>query len=768
MLLALSLCSLARGEVSTMNIEFGGTKSGVNTYDVKADGAFVSTTDFAIGTMKFHSTLTGQFDKGKIVRYVAETDAPGDKVRVEWNGLNVKVTRAEKTNEVPLKFEGESYFGNLHPQLNVNMLRAVDFSKKESQKVKTLLLDSGVLFEPAIMPLKEKSSKAGVAKFFEVGLGQVAAQYATDSSGRVVAMDVSAQKLRFVAAGWESLFVDPLASYPELSQPVLAVTTERNVKMKTRDGVELAMDIIRPTAPGRYPVILTRTPYGRGAATVDGSFFASRGYVYIAQDCRGRGDSRGAWDPFVNERKDGFDAIDWASKQSWSDGKVGMIGASYGGLVQWAAAVEKHPALKAIIPQVSPPDAMRNIPYDMGTFFLYGNLWWAKIVRDQAGIDMSSMASPLPHPDKFATLPLSKVDDAVLGYNVPIFDKWLEREGLSKWAGFDWSSQVGKTDVPALHISGWWDGDLIGTQTNWASLRAAKRPNQWLIYGPWTHAFNTTSSLGDVDYGPTAILELDSLYLRWFDTWLKGKSVGLAQVPKVRAFVTGANKWLVLDDWPSTKSAEKTLYLSAEAPANGKYSRGELRDSPALSQEPSRYTYNPARAKIPKEFIEMDPASATTVFEVKDEDEDLLVFRSAPFPRATAIGGPITLDLKFQTSARDTDFYAFIVDIDEKGSMRSIGRPGKIRAAYLGGFDKPRPLTPGKTYSASIELWDTAHEFKAGHRVGLMIMSGMFPMFARNLGTAEPIKNATRMIVQSNTILHDRKNPSTLRFRVLY
>jgi putative CocE/NonD family hydrolase len=528
------------------------------------------------------------------------------------------------------------------------------------------------------------------------------------------------------------------------------------------------MDIVRPQAPGKYPVILTRTPYGRVPNSLDGPFYASRGYVYISQDCRGRGESGGEWDPFVSERRDGYDAIDWASKQPWSDGKVGMIGASYGGLVQWAAAVEKHPALKALVPQVSPPDAMRNIPYDMGTFFLYGNLWWGKIVRDQNNVDMSSMASSLPHPDKFGTLPLSKVDDAVLGYNVPFYDKWLEREGLPQWKGFDWSSSLGQTNVPALHISGWWDGDLIGTQTNWATLRQAKKPNQWLIYGPWTHAFNTTSTLGDVDYGPTAIMELDSLYLRWFDTWLKGKSVGMEKVPKVQAFVTGANRWVNLDDWPSSKSLEKTLYLFADAPANGLTSRGELRDAPAEAQEPSRYLYNPARAVVPKELLELDPSKATTVMELKDTDDDTLLYKSAPFAKATAIGGPINLDLRFQTSARDTDFYASLIDIDPKGQMRVIGRSGKIRAAYLAGFDKPRPLTPNKSYSTTIALWDTAHEFKSGHRLGLMITSGAFPLYARNLGTGEPIKNATRMVVQANTIFHDKKNPSKLRFRVLW
>jgi putative CocE/NonD family hydrolase len=750
-----------------MSIEFSGAKSGFNTFELRPDGSFDSNTDFSIGTMSFKSHLIGKMVDGRITAYKVVQVQGGVSSSFEWDGKTLKYDQAGKLQEFDLVYTGTSYFGNVHPQINAGMFKPLDFAKKEPQKVRTFLLDAGAVLEPSITPGAEKTIRAGTARFYEALLGTVKAQYAVSDKGNVVGLDVPSQKLRFVTEGWEALYSDPLAAYPELSPATFATRADVGVKMKTRDGATLVMDIIRPDAPGRYPVILTRTPYGRAGAAVDGRFYASRGYVLVSQDCRGRGDSTGQWDPFVNESRDGYDTIDWASKQPWSNGKVGMIGASYGGLVQWAAAVENHPALKCLVPQVSPPDAMRNIPYDMGTFFLYGNLWWGKIVRGKDA-DMSGLMSALPHPDKFDTLPLSKVDDAVLGYNVPFFDKWLEREGSVFWSGFRWSDQVGKTKVPALHISGWWDGDLIGTQTNWASIRAAGRKDQWLVYGPWTHAFNTTSSLGDVDYGPSAILELDSLYLRWFDTWLKGKDVGMAKVPKVRAFVTGANRWVNLDDWPSSTSKAKTLYLFADAPANGKSSRGQLRDAPAPAQEPSRYIYNPANAEVPKELIEVDPTKASTIINLEDNDNQTLVFKTAKLAKNTAISGPIDLTIRFQSSAKDTVFFALVVDIDEKGVMRQIGRMGKVRAAFVSGFDKPRPLVPGKTVTATIALWDTAHEFKAGHQMGLLITSGMFPIYARNLGTAEPIKNATRMVVQANTIFHDKKNPSYLKFRVLW
>jgi putative CocE/NonD family hydrolase len=131
------------------------------------------------------------------------------------------------------------------------------------------------------------------------------------------------------------------------------------------------------------------------------------------------------------------------------------------------------------------------------------------------------------------------------------------------------------------------------------------------------------------------------------------------------------------------------------------------------------------------------------------------------------IGGPIALDLYFSTNAKDTDFFASVIDIDEQGVMRAIGLPGKIRARYLSGWEKPSLLQPGKLYKATIELWDSAHQVKKGHRLGVMITSDMFPSYARNLNTGEPIANATRMVAAQQTIYHDGKRPSALRFRVL-
>jgi hypothetical protein len=484
---------------------------------------------------------------------------------------------------------------------------------------------------------------------------------------------------------------------------------------------------------------------------------------------RGRNDSDGEWTPFVHERKDGYDTIDWIAKQPWSDGHVGMIGGSYVGWVQWAAAVEAHPALKCIVPQVSPPDLFFNFPVDHGVPMLFGAIWWSNFVKDKKVPRIPELPKEL---EKLKTLPLSKVDDEVLGRDIPFFDQWLERETPSAFAGANFMADLNKVKIPILHISGWWDGDGIGTKLNWAKLRALGHQNQWLIYGPWSHAFNTSSRHADMDYGPDAIADLDSIYLRWFDQWLKGKPVKWDQQPKVRAFVTGVNQWRELADWPDPRSGQMTFYLSSEGPANGLTSVGELVAAPPNEQEPDRYTYNPADAEVPKEMKELKDfrdllAGGSTVVKIEPHENAVLVYKTAPLTEPLEIAGPIELELYFSTSAKDTDFFAAIVDVDEKGEKRLIGLPGKIRARYLSGWEKPALLQPGKLYKASIALWDTAHRVEKGHRLGLIIASDMFPGYARNLNTGEPIKTATRMVTAHQTIYHDAKRPSALRFRLL-
>ncbi len=767
--IVMAFCARGYAETLRLKIFYAGSEVGFSHCERTADGKYSESTELNLGPTKISASIVGRYEDNKLVEFVSR---PQPNVSLSLKDGKVKVKNGDKEIDVPYDAKLDMMIGNLLPQLNTGALLNVDYARKEPQAVKGFMPEAGVVATVNITPLASRTVSVNGAmqtvRVFKFAFPTVEVEYVLSEQNLVVAMDVPSQKLRLLADGWDALYTDPIAAFPELSQATFKVRSELNVKVAMRDGVKLATDIVLPDAKGQYPVILVRTPYGRSNETLSGGSYAKRGYVYVTQDCRGREDSDGEWDPFVHEGRDGFDTIAWISKQPWSNGKVGTIGASYAGFVQWAAAVERPEALKCMIPQVSPPDAMHNLPYDFGVFALWPNLWWSRIVSDKHA-NLAASAQKLPHGEKLTTLPLSKIDDEVLGKDIPFFNQWLERPTSKEWPDWDFTDHISRSRVPSLMISGWWDGDGIGTKLNWAGMRKAGRKDQWLIYGPWPHAFNSTTKVGDMDYGPTAILDLDSLYLRWFDHWLKGKSVGLEKLPKVRAFVAGANEWKDLTDWPENTTPIRRLFLGANGSATGTGKHGQLLAAPTSEITASTYTYDPSKdVGVDIALLYPDLSKVSLKVDLGAKADTTLLFRSEPMTKRTAIAGPIEVNLEFKTTAKDTDFYARLVDEDEQGVMRMIGQIGKVRGSYIGGTRDQKALIPGRVYKTTILPWDTAYEFKPGHRITLMVSSSMFPLYSRNLGTAEPIDFATRMVPQTNTILHDAKHPSSVTFRVLW
>lgn len=705
-------------------VTLGGGEVGKYVYEARENG-FSSLLTMKIGAADLSSEVV------RTASTYVLTGKPGGKaVRAEMDGRTVRVTFDGKT-QPPQPLKIDLVMGNLHPALSLAFL--LKARAGTPLKTKVVLLDG-----PAEAPVTLTALPArGDVRYAEVDFGTVKATYAYREA-EVLGCDVPSQKIRWEIEGRPSPFADPLAKFPELSQDRYAAKIQR-AEMRTRDGVTLVSTVSRPDKPGRYPVILTRTPYGRAGDAMSGAFWARRGYIHIAQDARGRSESGGAWDPFVNEGADGYDAVEWAAALPYSDGNVGMIGGSYGGLVQWSAAMDRPPHLRCIVPQVTPPDAMRNLPYEYGAFSLYQNLWWSRIVAGkEANMGLVAQGVKGFDPKGLDKLPLRDADRAVFGKTIPFWRRWTERETLSDWPGWSYTDRLGAVKIPVLHLSGWWDGDGIGTHLNWQSLRKAGHTRQWLVIGPWTHAFNTASRLGDEDYGAGAILELDSLYLRWFDTWLKGREVGLSKVPKVRVFAKGANRWIASSDWPLPTSRPTVWHLGQGS----------------LSEKPSRgrvgWTYDPATdtAAAFVRAMSAAPAGSTKL----DDDPRETPFRTAPMARDTLVTGPLTVRMRLMCDAPDTDVHAALFVQRPNGERRLIGLPGALRLSYREGLSARRAIPAGRFVTATVRPWDTAHVVRRGERLGLALMPSRFPFFARNLGTMDPIATATRMRKQKVTL----------------
>lgn len=547
-------------------------------------------------------------------------------------------------------------------------------------------------------------------------------------------------------------------------------------RIPMRDGVTLSTDIYRPDGSddaARFPVIVTRTPYVKASsATVEaGRYYAERGFVYVAQDVRGRGDSDGVFVPYFNEGRDGYDTIEWCAGQRWSNGKVGTTGGSYLGFIQWLTALERPPHLAAMVAMVSPSDPFVETPTGLRSPM---DLCWLHFTsghmnQPMEAVDWSSI---------YIHLPMLTMDDAAGRRS----EKWrtdMAHPQLDDyWRPLCYQTRFAEIAVPTLHISGWYDDEQIGTPLNFAGMVAQAatpeaRASQRLLMGPWHHQINTKSKLGEVDFGPQALIDLRGEIAGWFERWLGGDESeaeaddGGEQQSPVRIFIMGTNEWRDEQEWPLARTAWTTYHLHSGGRANSRFGDGTLTTTaPAADEPPDGYRSDPAR---PVPFI-TEPTSSQiggpddyTAIQRRD---DVLVYVTEPLAEDTEVTGPVRVELYASSSAPDTDFMAMLVDVWPTGFTQRLC-DGMVRARFREGMDRPALIEPGRIYHYTIGCWNTAQVFKAGHRIGVQIASSAFPKFDRNLNTGAPLGQTADMAVAGQRIYHDAEHPSALVLPVI-
>jgi uncharacterized protein len=590
-----------------------------------------------------------------------------------------------------------------------------------------------------------------------------------DPDGRVVLVEVPEQSAAYVRDGYEALLVAE-AEDPTLSRPEHEVLIEAGVKVPMRDGVALATDIYRPKDGAPAPVILIRTPYKKELEELRARNFARRGYVCAVQDVRGRFASPGAWEPFLNEGLDGYDSIEWLAAQPWSTGKIGMIGGSYVGYVQWRAAVERPPHLTTIIPNVTPPDPLLNIPYENGIFFLEGALWWASVLDAGDGRDRSSRAMAgieERHWSKLlAGMPVVDLDRAVLGKEDPSWRAWIAHpEADAYWARGSYLARLDQVDLPVFHQSGWFDGDGVGTKLAWA--RMAGKRGQRLVLGPWAHTDRATRRVGERDFGPEAIIGLDRDYLRWLDHYLKGIDNGVDKEPPVRVFVMGENRWIEGASYPLPGTRFDRWYLDSAGSANGSGGDGRLARTPPAGAATDTYLYRPddptphpdawEEPEQPEGSLvlasELDGQRRAYHAKVTAARADILVYVSEPMAEPYTFVGPVEAVLWAASTAKDTDWFVSLMDVDEKGEILPLVQ-GRVRARYRGSLAKAELLVPGKAVEYHLDLWQTGITLGKGHRLRIEIASAAFPVYARNLNTGGHNETESAFVPARQTVYH--------------
>jgi len=554
------------------------------------------------------------------------------------------------------------------------------------------------------------------------------------------------------------------------------VVVDRNVPAKMRDGVVLRADIYRPKAEGKFPVLLTRTPYDKHSEIDFGPMAAAHGYVVVVQDVRGRSASEGEWYPFKYEAQDGYDTVEWAAALPYSNGKVGMFSGSYVGATQMLAAITSPPHLAAIFPQVTASNYHDGWTYQGGAFALwFGHSW-------TSGLAMNTLARRVGRDSDASQwnkyLPLSAYPLLSIGTPAGLADYYLD--WLTHPDYDDYWKQISIDDhdanilVPAYHLGGWYDIFLGGTLRNYMHIKArggsdAARHGQRLIVGPWFHG-PLTGKTGDIDFGPSARsgdreFHIEDLRIRWFDYVLKGLTNGLENEKPVKIFVMGRNAWRDEDDWPLARAKNTRFYLHSEGKANTLSGDGVLSTVAPAAEPADKYTYDPADPTLtrggglccdnnhePSGALDQRPVEARS---------DVLVYSTPAFKEDVEVTGPITLELYASSSAVDTDFTGKLVDVWPNGYAQNL-TDGILRARYRRSPEKAEFMNPGEVYKFTLDLVATSNVFLKGHKLRLEISSSNFPHYDRNLNTGEDQGHAAQMIKAINSVYHNGEHPSAL------
>jgi putative CocE/NonD family hydrolase len=549
------------------------------------------------------------------------------------------------------------------------------------------------------------------------------------------------------------------------------VIVERNVPAKMRDGVVLRADIYRPKADGKFPVLLTRTPYDKRGEMDFGPAAAARGYVLVTQDVRGRYTSEGEWYTFKNESQDGYDTVEWAAALPYSNGKVGMFGGSYVGATQMLAAIASPPHLAGILPIVTASNYHENWTYQGGAFEQwFDQSWTTGLAENTLDRRMSK--------DSYATrwdtkLPLTDYPLLDLGAPAGLADyylDWLAHPTYDDyWKRWSIEEHLSQIKVPALHVAAWYDLFQDGTFRNYLGIKAhggseAARNGQRLLVIVGGHA-GSGPIIGEVDFGKDSVISEDAITLRWYDYLFKGINNGMGGEKPVKLFVMGKNVWREEQDWPLTRAQETRYYLHSSGKANTLSGDGTLSTATPTTETADQYVYDPANP-VPTHGGPLccdalhEPAGAFDQRPVENRD-DVLVYTTPAFEHDTEVTGPITLEVYVSTSAVDTDFTGKVIDVGPEGFARNLTE-GILRGRFRDSRDKAELMNPGQVCKLTLNLWSTSNVFLTGHKLRLEVSSSNFPRFDRNLNTGEDEGRTDDWVKATNAVYHDREHPSAL------
>ncbi|HXF41060.1 MAG TPA: CocE/NonD family hydrolase, partial [Blastocatellia bacterium] len=514
------------------------------------------------------------------------------------------------------------------------------------------------------------------------------------------------------------------------SRPVAFATTQQTAQaakpleqmVPMRDGVKLATSVYLPQGNGPWPAVLVRTPYGKELQATGNSVWTNREYALIVQDTRGRFKSEGEYRPFMTDHIDGYDTIEWIAKQTWSNGKIGMYGASAMGIAANLAAMMNPPHLVANFVLVARSSIYSQSAFMGGVYRKELNDPWLKRQNAEWVI-----AETLKH---------------------NVYDGFFDLAEMPK----HWS----EIHIPVYNYGGWYDifeqgniDNFVGLQSKGAGLAAG---NQKLIVGPWGHG-----KIEEVTYPKDSVVNSTEEALRWFDYWLKGKDNGIMDEPPVRYYVMGdvasagapGNEWRTSLSWP-IPSRPASYYLK-----NG----GALDPAmPAEHESSDAYAYDP-KNPVPtiggaNLSIKKGPMDQRAIGPRKD----ILKFVTPALGSPVEVTGRVTVELWGESDVPDTDWMAKLIDVYPDGTERLV-LDSAARARFREGSDREVFMKKGEVYKFTIDLWSTSLIFNKGHRIAIHVTSSNDPRYDPNPNTGKPLRADDETRIAHNAIHHDRAHP---------
>jgi uncharacterized protein len=577
----------------------------------------------------------------------------------------------------------------------------------------------------------------------------------------------------------------------------VSFTVEKDIMVPMRDGVRLATDAWVPAGGAPAPALLVRLPYGKDmiglyAYGLAPNFFTliEAGYAVVYQDCRGTFRSGGEFTPMLDEASDGADTVAWLLEQPWCDGNVGTFGASYLGLVQWAAASAGAP-LKAIAPAVTTTDYYLTPWYsEGGALSLHAiQTWTTMMALAEEQRALGSGAGDLQALLELAGMaadPAGSLAPLPVRVRPPLEKQWewwaeiLAHPARDQyWRDLSVADRFEDITVPALNIGGWFDIFVNNTVRTFTGLKsrggsAAARDGQRLIVGPWDH-LNSTGSYPDRQFGMMAdalTADLTGAHQRFYDRWLRGQEDALAGSAPVRIFVMGIDQWRDEQDWPLPDTTYADYHLHSSGRANSADGDGELSAEPPSAERADTYLYDPLRPVPTLGGRVMSPSTANAAGAVDQRPaearQDVLCYSTPVLDHPVEVTGHVSLTLFVSSSAPDTDFTGKLVDVFPDGRAMFL-TDGILRARYRNSLAEPEPLTPEQVCEVTLDLSVTSNVFLPGHRIRLEVSSSNFPRFDRNTNTGGTVTEDGDEDVQVavNRVLHGPAHPSRLVLPVI-